>query len=185
MGLEQVIADILHKGEEQREAILRAAEAERSALLKEAREAGALAQRKRSQQVTAEVARLTQQEMLGAELEAKKLLLAAQKALLGDVRRSVLDELRALPAEKRSAYYRRLVRKAEAELGGGKVLCTAEDARLLRGMSKFAPEPVLDGAGGLVFERGDGAVRLDYRFETLLDQLWDRRVQEVFAKLFG
>lgn len=185
MGLEQVIADILRKGEEQREATLRAAEADREGLLREAREAAAALKQKRSQEAAAEIARLSHQEVLGAELEAKKQLLAAQKRLLDEVQRSILEELRALPPAKRSAIYERLFRKAKQELGGGRVLCTAADAKLLRGLQGFTPDPVLDGAGGLIFERRDGTIRLDFRFETVLNQLWDGRVREVFARLFG
>jgi len=36
-----------------------------------------------------------------------------------------------------------------------------------------------------VFESKDRAVRLDFRFETMLDDVWNKRMQEIFGKLFG
>jgi len=43
----------------------------------------------------------------------------------------------------------------------------------------------MDCGGGLVFESKDRSVRLDYRFETLLEEVWNKRMNEIFSQLFG
>jgi vacuolar-type H+-ATPase subunit E/Vma4 len=41
----------------------------------------------------------------------------------------------------------------------------------------------IDCIGGLVFESKDRSIRLDFRFESLLEEIWNKKLQEIYGKL--
>jgi vacuolar-type H+-ATPase subunit E/Vma4 len=43
----------------------------------------------------------------------------------------------------------------------------------------------IDSRGGLVFESKDRSVRLDYRFEGVLEDIWNKNMYEIYKRLFG
>ena len=61
----------------------------------------------------------------------------------------------------------------------------ASDKRLVRLSQGISNGGVIDCKGGLVFESKDRTVRLDYRFESMLEEVWDKKIQEIYSNLFG
>src|SRR2546430_16225660 len=92
MGLETVIEDVLSRGRSEAEEIRRATTAERERILQDARAEGAklLAQREHDGQMPAQRAR--GHALARAELESKKVVLSAQKRLLGHDYDTVLEK---------------------------------------------------------------------------------------------
>lgn len=185
MSLDKVVEDILRRGEERKQEIVRQGERERDeqvakadGLIEEHRVKG-------ERRVEAMISQMEQQELSSAELESKKALLAAQRQVMDELKAQVLGEMAHYPNEKRRAMYARLMETAKKELGECYVYSNAADKAFLRLPPGMKEGGVIDCRGGLVFESKDRAVRLDYRFEVMLEDVWTRKVQEIYSSLFG
>ncbi|MEK6911897.1 MAG: V-type ATP synthase subunit E, partial [Candidatus Thermoplasmatota archaeon] len=85
MGLERVVEEILSLGRAEAEEIRKAAQAERERMLQDTRAEGAKLRLQREQEAGADAERHRIQDLARAELESKKIVLAAQKELLDRV----------------------------------------------------------------------------------------------------
>jgi V/A-type H+-transporting ATPase subunit E len=185
MGLEKLVEDILRKGDGRAKEIISQGEAERDARVKLAdkdiSEKRVLAEKRLESQIS----QMEQHELSSAELESRKMLLAAQREVLEDLRERILVELSDYPDDKRRALYAKLFAKAKEILGDCYVYSNKADEPTLKPPSGITKAGVMDCSGGLVFESKDRSVRLDYRFETLLEEVWSKRMSEIFSQLFG
>ncbi len=185
MSLDKVVEDILRRGEEKMKEILRQGEQERDEQLVQAKKYVEESRKKGERQVQATVAQMEQQEVSSGELEAKRVLLAAQRRVMEDLKEQVLAELTRYPPDRRKAMYAKLVSSASKELGGCYVYSNVRDKGLLSLPSGMEDGGTLDCSGGLVFESKDRSVRLDFRFESILEDVWSKRMQDIYGKLFG
>ncbi len=185
MGLEKLVEDILRKGDERAREIVHQGETERDERIeladKDISEKRALADKR----LDSQIAQMEQHELSSAELESRKMLLAAQREVMEDLRERILAELSDYPQDKRRALYTRLFAKAEETLGDCYVYSNKADDPTLKTPPGVTKAGVIDCTGGLVFESKDRSVRLDYRFETLLEEVWSKRMNEIFSQLFG
>ncbi len=185
MGLEKVVEDILRRGEEKRKEIISLGEKERDEQIRQA-EAKAAEERQNTERRTQVIiAQMDQQELSSAELESKRSLLEAQRQVMEALKDQVLAELEEYPEAKRKRLYSKLVQKAKKELGTCKVYSTKADKELLQLPYGVTHVGFFDGTGGLIFESADGSLRLDYRFESILEDLWSQKMREIYGKLFG
>ena len=185
MSLNKVVEDILRRGEERKREIIHEGEKERDELLQQADKKIAEESLKAKKKNDAFIAQMEQQELSSAELESKKTMLAAQRASMEELKQQVLEELGRYPAERRKRLYTKLVSKAKNELGECVVYSNRNDRSLLQlpnGMSAGAP---IDCLGGLVFESKDRSIRLDFRFESMVEDVWNKDMREIFTRLFG
>ena len=185
MSLEKLVEDILQKGRERAQEIVRKGEAERDEQVALAQSRMADDRVKAEKKVEARIALLEQHELSGAELSARKTLLAAQREVLEDLKEQVLSELTHYPPDKKNSLYSKLFAKAKGELGDCYVYSNRTDEPTLRLPAGVERGGTMDCAGGLVFESKDRSVRLDYRFETMLEDVWDDKMKEIFEQLFG
>jgi len=185
MGLDKVVEEILRSGEEKSKEIVSLGEKDRDDQILQAERRIANERAKAEKQVDATIAQMEQQELSSAELESKKALLAAQRKVLDELREQVLRDLEGYSPDKRERLYSRLVLKARKELGECYVYSKASDKALLRLSSEMSYAGSIECRGGLVFESKDRSFRLDYRFESMLDDVWNRNIQEIYRMLFG
>ncbi|TFG69602.1 MAG: hypothetical protein E4H25_04525 [Methanomassiliicoccus sp.] len=185
MGLDKVVEDILRRGEEQKSEIIRQGERERDEQL--AQTSAMIAEHRKNAEQRAEnaIAQMEQQELSSGELEAKKSLLAAQMRVMEELKTQVLVELANYPADKRKKLYGRLMQNAMTELGACYVYSNSSDKALLKLIAGVTDGGVMECMGGLVFESKDRSVRLDYRFESILEGVWNNKIQEIYSSLFG
>lgn len=183
--MEKIVEEILKTGEERKLEIVRQGERERDEIVKQADVQVVEHRAKASKRADAQISQMEQQELSSAELESKKALLSAQRQVMDEVKALVLAEIASYPADKRAAMYARLMKVAKNELGECYVYSNAADGPLLKLAAGVSSGGVIDCRGGLVFESKDRAVRLDYRFETLLEEAWSRKIQEIYSSLFG
>jgi V/A-type H+-transporting ATPase subunit E len=185
MSLNKVVEDILRRGEEKKREIIRLGEQERDEQLKQADkriEEDRLKTEKRSE---ASILQMEQQELSSAELESKKAMLAAQRETIDDLKEQVLSALAHYPADKKKKLYSKLISKAKKELGQCYVYSNKEDKAVLQLPTGMTDAGVINCHGGLVFESKDRSYRLDYRFESMLDEVWNKEMRDIYAKLFG
>jgi V/A-type H+-transporting ATPase subunit E len=185
MGLDKVIEEILHRGEEEKLKIISLGETERDDQIRQADKKIADERVKAEKRGEVTIAQMEQQELSSAELESKKALLVAQRKVMDNLKEDVLTELRSYPAEKRKKLYSKLVSKAKKEFGECFVYTNKTDKALLQLPPGIVHAGVLECAGGLIFESKDRNVRLDFRFESMLDEVWNKNMQEIYSKLFG
>ncbi len=185
MGLEKLIEDILQKGAERAQEIVRQGERERDELVQSA-DADMKANHEKSlEKVEAQIAQLERHELSSAELESRKILLSAQREVLEDLRERALSELALYPQDKKQMLYARLFSTAERTLGDCYVYSNKADNAWLKPPPGIVSGGTVDCLGGLVFESKDRTVRLDYRFETMLEEIWGKMMNEIYTQLFG
>lgn len=185
MGLDKVVEEILRRGEERKREIIRLGEKERDEQVKQAEKRIVEERQKSEKKTEGAIVQMEQQELSSAELESKKSLLAAQRQVMDDLKEQVLDALVHYPAEKKKRLYAKLAAKAKKELGQCYVYSREEDEAFLQLPSGVTRSGSVDCRGGLVFESKDRSYRLDYRFESLLDEVWGKEMKEIYARLFG
>jgi len=185
MSLNKVVEEILRKGEERKREIIQLGEKERDELMLQA-DKNILEESSRAKKKNdAAIAQTEQQELSSAELESKKTLLSAQRASMDELKQQVLDELGEYPADRRKKLYAKLTSRAKKELGECVVYANKADKALLQLPSGMSAGTAINCIGGLVFESKDKSIRLDFRFESMVDDVWNKNMREIFAKLFG
>ncbi|MCJ7488801.1 MAG: V-type ATP synthase subunit E family protein [Thermoplasmata archaeon] len=185
MGLEKLIEDILRKGEERAQEIIRQGERERDEPVRSADAELKTNSESAHKRAEAQITQLEQHELSSAELESRKMLLSAQREVLEDLRERILAELAVYPEDKKQMLYAKLFSKAEEILGDCYVYSNKADNALLKRSPRVASGGIIDCLGGLVFETKDRTVRLDYKFETMLEEIWGKKMNEIYTQLFG
>lgn len=178
MTLDTVIQVIQAKGKAEADQILAEARTERERMLSEVRTEAdrALADAEVRAKEAAERKRV--QDLARAEIEARKLVLAAQKQDLDEVYQRALARLSGL--KDNPEFLRLLLKANEGEWkGGGKVYSNARDEAVVIGLVGKAYAGHIDAAGGLIIESADGSRRVDLRYESILRDVWNDSVREV------
>lgn len=184
MGLEQVVADVQRATETKAQSIVEDAKAEAAKLLDAARsDVDAYTNRvmaRAQQDADQEHARIVS----AAEFEARKMVLTKENDLRAKLRSAIVDGLAKLDAGVRKDHLAKLVQTAQATISSGTLFVTASDADQLPADHGYTVDASLKAAGGLIVESEDRELRLDLRYETLLDDTW-RDVLRQEAGLFA
>ena len=181
MGLETVLERIRDTGKQEAAAIVAAARQERERLLAEARAVGQRLRERREAEAREQAVRRRVQDLARAELDAKKIVLAAQEEVLHAVRERVRAQL---AATSNPEAIRRLLAKHAADSRSGKVYANARDAPTVKGTVGGNFAGTIECLGGVVIESADGSQRLDLTYDSLLDDLWDDVLKEVAQALW-
>ncbi len=178
MSLETFVQVVLDKGKAEANEIIAQARAERERMLSEIRAEGEKAGRETEQRARETADRRRIQQLARAELEARKIVLAAQKEALDEVYRRALTRLASLGENQ--DFLRMLLKANEAEWRfGGRVFSNAKDSAFVKGIVGKAYSGAIECAGGIVIESADETRRLDLRYESILRDVWDDSVREV------
>lgn len=179
MGLDDVLEDVRQRGERRAEEIRQEAEDEAEAILEEAEQQAQQTLEQAKEQAEADAEPLRRQELLSAEIEAKKQRLEAEREAMDAVRDRARDLLRDLPEDRRLELIEALVDRVGEDLDDPVIYAAEPDVDLVKKVAPERFEGVEEIWGGIVAESADGQVRVDYSFETLLDEVWDDHVDEV------
>lgn len=183
MTLDTVIQAIQAKGKAEVDAILAEAQADRQRTLSDVRSEAdkALAEAEVRAEEIADRKRV--QDLARAELEARKLVLAAQKEVLDEVYQRALARLGNL--KENPEFLQLLLKANEAEWrGGGKVYSNARDEAAVKALVGKAYAGHMDATGGLIIESADASRRVDLRYESILRDVWNDSVREVAEVLW-
>ena len=184
MALDKVVEEILESARKEADGLIQTAEKESKSILQLAEANVANKKQEQEKQTEEAIKRLRQQELSSAELEAKRILLNARKAMLDRTFEEVMKDLAGLRDEERSRLYRIIVEKGMKVLPNARVYCPRGEARLIpKGMAEAVVEA--DIPTGLILESMDGQVRLDYTFKTILRDVWEKELKNVSSILFG
>lgn len=183
MSLESVVQAIRDRGQAEAEAILAEARAERARALEATRAEGQAEVKAAEARAREEAERRRVQDLARAELEARKIVLAAQKEVLDETRQRALARLGTL--DENPLILKALLTANEAEWGrGGRVYSNAKDEPHVRRIVGDRYGGRIDCTGGVVIENADGTRRVDLRYETILQDVWNDSVREVAGVLW-
>lgn len=116
-----------------------------------------------------------------ARFEVRKRLLEKKKQILAQVFDEVRKELIRMPDSTREKWIKSILEKVKNELDVKYVYASSRDV-------KFIPEYNPQEAaiiGGVIVENSDKSMRIDYSFDSLLDDIKGQTLQEVAKILFS
>jgi len=178
MPLEAVVQAILDEGRAEAEKILAEARVERERILSDIRAEGAIALAAAEAHAREAAERRRVQELARAELDARKIVLAAQKEALDLVYQRALERLPHMMENE--DFLRALLKAAESEWSAeGRVYSSPRDEPFVRRIVGTRYAGSIEAGGGVVIETADGTRRVDSRYETLLRDVWNDSVKEV------
>lgn len=182
MGLEHVRQEIIAEAKRETQRLQGETAKEAAAILGAAEQkVTAYAQQAAAEQAVL-MERVAQQELSAARFEAKKLLLNTRTALIDAVFAQLAESLSQSPEGQRDKLLGKLLDRAGKELDVHTVHVNARDAGIMSKRKVFVkPTNII---GGLVAESADGKVRVDYSFDTMLQQLRERELASIAKELF-
>ena len=185
MSLDEVASKVTEKGKRESNQILKEAGQQSLQILNKAeKEAKAIVAEARDK-AEKQIKLMREQEMSSAEVEGRRNMLKTEKDILDTVKSKTFEALKAAPLPKREEMIGGLVKQASTIISEGYVYANAQDAPSVKRLaSKYQYSGDIDCAGGLVIESLDRSQKLDLRYETLLEDLWQEKIGEVADILF-
>ena len=187
-GIEKITARIKKDAGAEAEAIRREGE-ERAASIRAGYKAQAEENAKAAAQAGKEAAKRQEERLVSAaQMDAKKLLLAAKQACIDEAFDKAQEKLLALPDGEYAELLAKLAVKA-AKTGKEEILLSAKDRKRVgeqvvsKGMALTLGKETRDMAGGLILR--DGSVEINCAFETQMRVLRESMASDVAALLFA
>ncbi|DAC72498.1 MAG TPA: hypothetical protein DSN98_04995 [Thermoplasmata archaeon] len=182
MGLEKVIEKIQKEGKEKIAVILQDAEKQVEQILQTKQKMLDEISAKKKQELTRQIDTLKAQEESSVEIEIKKIRLNAEKDVLTLTYQECLHALSTLPHETMISF---LLEKVEKELPeAASIYSNKRDEPIVRSLTKIPYGGEIEILGGIVAENKDKTLKVDLRYETIAEQVWDRSLKEIAEKLF-
>ncbi len=181
MGLEKVKERVLEEAGQKAKARIDSARAEAKEIAKSFSSQTREKEAALKSQLEAEAASIKRREAAAAKLESKKLLLSFRKEFIEGIFSLAREKLASLPESERASHVKNLLKKASAEIEVAIIYCNRKDARQL---NSFKAKDA-DIIGGIIAESSDGSLRVDYSYETMLEQLKDTLLPELDRLIFA
>ena len=179
MALQEILSQVEKAGQKQVENIRKATASEVESRLSEARQKGKAIAEEIANETRRQIEQLERQEIPATELEVKRSRLDAQRRALEATRQTVLTKLGKLGKSDLEKVYKKLVSKLPKD---GTLHCRKEDAALVGKLTSTKMGTSISEPGFIV-ETKD--YRLDFRFSTLVEKVWQDNLPVVSEELFG
>lgn len=188
MSLDTVVADIEAEAKAQAEEILETAASEAEEIRAEAETEAAAIREAAEREVETEIEQEREQKLSNATLEAKQEKLEARRDVLSTVRERVETAIEELPEDERETLTRELLEDAVTEFDEAAVYCRPADTDLLEAIladyEGFSLAGERECLGGVVLEGGDGRIRVDNTFDSVLETVWEANLKALSDVLF-
>jgi V/A-type H+/Na+-transporting ATPase subunit E len=185
MGLDDVKKAIEEKTKAEVTAKQQAAQAESSRIINEAKEQIKQKQTEHSVKTKELIEALERKEHAAAQFARKTVVLDEKRKGIDAVYNETLDAVRKLPADERNKLLSALAGGAANAITIGTVRCNSKDVQAIGKLFKEAKVVADDNInGGFIADDQDGTVRIDYTYETLLEQVREERMGEITQILF-
>jgi V/A-type H+-transporting ATPase subunit E len=182
MGLEKVIQNIQKEGKEKITNILQDAEKQAALSLESKQKMIDQASVKKRQELEKQINVLKTQEESSVEIEVKKIRLNAEKDILTQTYQECLKTLSTLPHEMILSF---LLKKVQQELPeAAYIYSNTRDEPIVRSQTNIPYGGSIDILGGIIVENKEKNLKLDYRYETIAELVWERSLKEIAKKLF-
>ncbi len=189
MGLENVVSDILKSAREEVSASEADRDSEVSAIVEEATRTGERIIGEKVASAEEEATRIRKQEISGANLEVRRMMLNTRKEILDETQKQTAERLRELDIEP---LLRSLVWAHSGD--ATRVYSSRQDQPIVERLcdelledklTKLEYAGNIDCIGGIVLETEDESVRLDYTFDTIVGEVSERSMKQISNILFG
>lgn len=180
MGLEEVKEEILNSARNDTNKIIEEAKIEAQQILAKATKRISDYNNKLKEDKKKLIENLEKMKIAQARSEAKKLILDKKKEIIDDVFEKAKQKLASLSETKRGEYIQKLIEKAKNEMETATVYCNKKDKQFI-GDFNYQETDII---GGVIVENQDGSVRIDYSFETMLNNVKEASLQKISKILF-
>jgi V/A-type H+-transporting ATPase subunit E len=182
MGLDKVIENIQKEGKEKVTHILQDAEKQAVLMLEAKQKMIDEASVKKKQELEKQIDVLKTQETSSVEIEVKKIRLNAEKDILSETYQECLKTLSSLPHE---TIISSLLKNAHKELPeAAYIYSNTRDEPIVRSLTKIPYGGSIDTLGGIIVENKEKTLKIDYRYETIAELVWERSLKGIAKKLF-
>lgn len=181
MGLNEVKDDILSSAREKAEEIINNAKKEIMRIEEENAKTLKNMENSGKEESMKELSALERKETASAELEAKKYLLEKKKELINGVFEEAKKKIIGMPKQQKSALLKNLIEKAKRQTEIEYVYCNNNEKPLISGNYKLI---AADISGGIIVENNDKSIRIDYSYDTILESIHEKTLQEIAGILF-
>ena len=181
MGLEQVKSEILKEADKKAAKIVAEADKASKSYKLEAKEKLKDYEKQIAEETKKEIEAMQKKEEAAQKLEAKKLTFEEKKNILQDTVETTRTKLARLATKDKTKLLNKLLEKANSQMTVTHIYCNKDDLKILKIKGNVEEADI---SGGLIVENKDKTVRIDYSFDTILDQISEKHLQEVANKLF-
>ncbi|HIG99739.1 MAG TPA: hypothetical protein HA258_04060 [Thermoplasmata archaeon] len=183
MGLEKVIENIQNEGKEKINSILHDAESQAAQILQMKQKTIDENAEKKRQELEKHINLLKTQEESSVEIEVKKIRLNAEKDILNQTYQECLTALATLSHEKILSF---LLKKVQQELPQAAfIYSNKRDEAIVRSLTTIPYGGSIEVIGGIIVENEEKNLKVDYRYETIAELVWDQSLKEIAKKLFS
>ena len=183
MGLEIVLNDITEGAREDVRRINSEADSVSNLIIGEARQASKEALGSRLAEVEEKLEQQRQQVLSSANLEVKRIVLNKRKALLDQIYDQALEQVKELPADKNEDYLKALIKANEKD--GHTIYSNKASEKIVKKASSLEYGGNIDCIGGIVIENENGTIRLDFTYDLILKNAYDRSLKAISDILNG
>ena len=181
MSLETVKDEIIRDAKNQEESLIAEARKETIRLIDEAEKKVVGLKEKSDAETKRIIDLIRKQELASAELENKKMLLEAKKELIDKVFNEVQKKVEGLDKKKRGEYMNKLLEKCKKDIDVENVYCNEKDLDLAKNLNAESA----DIMGGIIAENKEKTIRVDYCFDTVLENIKEDELQNINKILFS
>jgi V/A-type H+/Na+-transporting ATPase subunit E len=183
MGLDIVIKDIQNGAQAEVSKIKAEADARVSEILNEARDAQKKMLGDSLAQAEENLKNYNQQVISSANLDVKRIRLNKRKNLIEQVYNKTFESIKSMPASKAEKLLSVLIEKHEAE--GVRIYSNKNSEAIIKKLSSLSYAANIDCIGGIVLENEDGTVRLDFAYDSILKNVYERSLKQISDILYG
>lgn len=183
MGLDIVIKDIQSGAQAEVSRIKAEGDAKASEILNEAREAQKKMLGDSLAKAEEDLQNLHQQVISSANLEVKRIMLNKRKDLLEQVYSKAFESIKSMPASKVEELLKVLIEKHGAE--GARIYSAKNSEAVVKKLSSLSYADNIDCVGGIVLENEDKTIRLDYTYDSIFKNVYERSLKQISDLLYG
>jgi len=181
MGLETVKDEIISSAKHQEQDLIAEARNQASEITKKAELKIQEIREKSDTETKRIIDMIKKQELASAELDNKKALLEAKKQIIDKVFNEAKNRIQSLNPGKRQEYINKLLEKAKQDIKVENIYCSKEDIKMIKGLNTEAA----DMLGGIMAENKEKTIRVDYCFDSMMQNIKENELQGINKILFG
>lgn len=183
MGLEIVVKDIQEGARAEVSRIKAEGDAKASEILNEAKEVQKKMLGDSLAKAEEDLQNLHQQVISSANLEVKRITLNKRKDLLDKVYSQSVESIKSMPASKKEELLKHIINKYEAS--GARIYSSKASEETVKKLSSLTYAGNIDSIGGVVLENEDRTVRLDFTYDSILKNVYERSLKQISDILYG
>ncbi|MFC1690794.1 V-type ATP synthase subunit E family protein [Nanoarchaeota archaeon] len=181
MGLEKVKDEILNNADKNAQSIIAEGLKEADLVLSELGDKTKELEEKTQGEIKNLLAAVERRDIASAKFEAKRMILDKKKELIDEAFEKAKQNIANLESGKNRQIVKDLIKKAKLELPDIKTIyANKKDKANVTGLN-FRE---IDIIGGIIAENSDASIRVDYSFDTLLEDMKEKELQNISEMLF-